>query len=988
MPIPHLFRRLVVSTALVVALLSAPATAQQYGDIFGAVQDDENTALPGVTMELAGMGAPRLTTTDEKGQYRFLNLDPGFYHLRAELDGFSIVEQPNVVVALNRSTTINFTLTSAVEELVTVTSETPLLDERHFAKGTVISQVELETIPTAREPWAIFNQTPGVLTGNVNVGGSESGQQTAFLGLGTTVWDNDWLIDGIQITDMTGVGWSPTYYDFEQFESVDIATGGADVTKNTSGVSINMVTRRGTNEFRGTARFLSVKDDGLGFLGNSSPDFDCGDLHPDQDCDTFTTNRIEAIAEYGFEAGGAAIKDKLWFWGSYGVQDIDLIAAGGDADQTVLENTSVKVNGQVSNSNSAVASWNNGNKRVFGRGAGPTRATETTWNQRGPSAFWRFEDTHIFGSSLFLTGSYQKSDLGFALKVLSGCTDFSCPPSQETLWDSDGVWKQNYLTGFARRPEEALKLDGSYFFSTGDVTNELKFGGRVRKSTGSSNFIWPGRNIVHIAGENFGEDPGPVDFFFLVRGQTEDLGIEVEYNSLWIQDTIAAGNWTLNVGARYDLQDGVNNPGSTGPSAIPAILPSVSFTDPVKPPFDWETVTPRLGLTYALGEDRDTLLRASFSQFPSALSTFEVGWINPALGYGGYGAYAYFFFFDGEEDNNTWDGTEPYLFLFGFAYDRQNPDRNLNTMGTDFDPELTTELILGVEHAFLPEFVVGMNYTWREIDDVLSIRSKVRPKGSGEGGQPEVASDFLPDGTVSTELPDGSAPEIEVFFLDPTLEFSGFQQYENDSRKRKYDGLALTLNKRLANRWSLRGYVNWGETEWDVPQSFLDNTDPNPADDGSDQHGALFLTRSNTKGRGERYLQSGWQASLTGLVQILPDSPYGFTLASNVYAREGHVLPYNFQKFGSDRLVRGISLMAGDLDLFRLDDLLTVDLRVEKQFSANNDVSLTFGLDLFNALNEATPLSRETTLSSRTGDYLLDIVSPRVWKLGVRVSWK
>jgi hypothetical protein len=80
--------------------------------------------------------------------------------------------------------------------------------------------------------------------------------------------------------------------------------------------------------------------------------------------------------------------------------------------------------------------------------------------------------------------------------------------------------------------------------------------------------------------------------------------------------------------------------------------------------------------------------------------------------------------------------------------------------------------------------------------------------------------------------------------------------------------------------------------------------------------------------------------------------------------------------------------MDGATDRFRLDDLLTVDLRAEKEFSATSDASLTFGLDLFNALNEATPLSRETTLSGRTGDYLLDVVSPRVWRLSVRVSWR
>ena len=58
-----------------------------------------------------------------------------------------------------------------------------------------------------------------------------------------------------------------------------------------------MVTRRGTNDFRGTARFLSAKGDGLGFLGQSQSDFDCADLGPNQACEDFEPGFINAIDE-------------------------------------------------------------------------------------------------------------------------------------------------------------------------------------------------------------------------------------------------------------------------------------------------------------------------------------------------------------------------------------------------------------------------------------------------------------------------------------------------------------------------------------------------------------------------------------------------------------------------------------------------------------------------------------------------------------------
>ncbi len=984
--------RLAVALLAAMALIWAAAgTAQQFGSLFGAVADENGAALPGVTVTLEGVGAPRVTVTDENGNYRFPGLDPGTYYLKANLDGFSTVEQPSVVVALNRSTTINVTLTSSVEDVITVTSESPLLDERQLAKGANISQVELEKIPTARDPWSVMNQAPGVLVDRINVGGNESGQQSVFRGPAVAGSENDFLVDGVQITDMSAIGASPTYYDFEQFEAVELGTGGPDVTKNSAGVSVNMVTKRGTNEFRGTARFLSAKGDGLGFLGQSQSDFDCADLGPNQDCDTFETNSINSIAEYGFEAGGAAIVDRLWLWGSYGVNDIQQVNAGGLPDNTLLENTSIKVNAQLSSANSFLASWNNGDKKKFGRGAGPSRAAETTWNQRGPSAIWKFEDTHVFSSNLYLTGTYSKTDLGFSLQPRSGCVDSSCPISQETLWDSDGVWRQNFRNGFARRPEDTFKLDGSYFFNTGSSTShELKFGGRVRQTTGFSDFSWPGRNIANIAGENFGAAPGPNDFFFLYRRGVEQ-DIDADYSSLWVQDTIATGNWTLNAGLRYDFQDGEIQPGTTGESAAPEVFPTVTLDSPLDPGFDWSSITPRLGATYALGQDRDTLLRASFSQFPQALSIGDIAWLNPLSPYN-QGAFAYFGFTDAN-NNNLFEPGESYGFLFGIGFDAENPSTSGHTLDSGLDPETVSEVILGVEHSFLPEFVVGASYTYRLTEDILENRARIRDStGSDRFGRINRADDYVPGGTTTATLPDDSTATVPIWALPPNLETTGFSHRLNGAREVEYNGFGLTFNKRLANRWALRGFVNWGEGEWSVPSDFTENNDPNDGIDqtgnGEDSDGALFYQRSSGSGRGDIYLQSSWQWNVTGIYQVAADRPWGFNLSANVYGREGYLIPYNNNVTGQDSIQRLTSLVGADVDRFRTDDVTTMDLRAEKTFAANSNVNFTFGLDLFNALNEATVLAREPTLTGGTADNVQDLISPRIWKLSVRVSWK
>jgi hypothetical protein len=166
-------------------------------------------------------------------------------------------------------------------------------------------------------------------------------------------------------------------------------------------------------------------------------------------------------------------------------------------------------------------------------------------------------------------------------------------------------------------------------------------------------------------------------------------------------------------------------------------------------------------------------------------------------------------------------------------------------------------------------------------------------------------------------------------------------------------------------------------------------SDPNDNQSGSDNDGAVYFVRSSGSGRGDIYLQSSWQANLTGIYQLAPDRPWGVTFSGNIYAREGYPVPYDVRTaVGNQRLSRNMSLLGAQVDQFRTDDVVTADLRVEKEFSATSNVSLTFGIDLFNALNEATVTAREPTLTGGTADNVQDLIAPRVWKLGVRVSWR
>jgi hypothetical protein len=673
-------------------LLTAGAAGAQLtsGSLFGKTVDNQGAAIPGVTVTLTGQGAPQVQVTDAQGQFRFPGLPPGFHHLRAELDGFSSVEHPSVEINIGRSTSIEVEMSPALEETITVTSESPLLDSRKISTGSTVTQVELEKIPTARDPWVILQSVPGVLVDRVNVGGNQSGQQSNFVGNGAGRASATWSVDGVMITDPAARGASPTYYDFDAFTEMQLATGGTDIDAITSGVQLNLVTKRGTNEWRGSARFFNT---GEGQASSSISDSEAGRPGPwNRENDQLGTpssieavrdgNRTKNVDEYGGDVGGPIVKNRLWIWASYSFQDIQAIAFGGSPDDTELENYAAKLNAQLSDSNSLVLFYHYGDKLKFGRGAAPTRPPETTWNQTGPTDIEKIEDTHIFSSNLYLTAMASYVGGGFQLIPQAGLD------APDLTRDEGRVWHNSFQAYETIRPQDQARLDGSYFFNTGNSSHELKFGVGYRKSEVYSASPYPGRSLVGF--RDIELSPG------VFRGEARHTPIvqdEFTQKSLSVQDTITAGNLTINAGLRYDLQEP-----TAGGVTIPAHpVFSAEMPEIVKPApdagFEWKTISPRVGVTYALGEEKKTLLRASYSRFADQLGT---GFFN-SLGSSTF-RRGYFYWTDANDnviidDNEIGD-------LYRIAGVPGTASANLVASG--YDPFITDELVLGVEHALRP----------------------------------------------------------------------------------------------------------------------------------------------------------------------------------------------------------------------------------------------------------------------------------------------
>lgn len=123
--------------ALLLCIGSPMANAQLLsGNLFGTVGDEQGSPLPGVTVTLTGTGAPQMQVTDSQGRFRFLSLPLGSYHLRAELEGFAAVEYPNLVISVGRNTEVEVMLTTSVEDVITVTGETPPREDPPIHTGS------------------------------------------------------------------------------------------------------------------------------------------------------------------------------------------------------------------------------------------------------------------------------------------------------------------------------------------------------------------------------------------------------------------------------------------------------------------------------------------------------------------------------------------------------------------------------------------------------------------------------------------------------------------------------------------------------------------------------------------------------------------------------------------------------------------------------------------------------------------------------------
>jgi len=967
-----------IAALLVLASLAPALQAQQLvGNVFGYVADEQGGRLPGVTVTLTGVGAPKVATTDARGEYRFLSLDPGNYTLVYELQGFGKVTKPDVQVSVNQNTNTSASLKiSSVESSVVVRGEASLLDTHKVENGAVIDQEQLKSIPTARDPWVILQTVPGVQMDRVNVGGNESGQQSNYSARGSQADQNAWNIDGVTITDMSALGGSPMYYDFDSFEEIHASTGGSDVTAAAPGVQLNLVTKRGTNDIHGSARIFLADQD---WQWNNISQEDI-----DQGVSSTGGNRVNEVQDYGVEVGGPIVKDRVWLWGAYGRNQVNLLNVNGNPDNTTLKDVNGKLNIQMFDSTALAGTFTDGNKIKAGRGVSPLRPPPAAWNQDGPSRVWKGELSQIFSSNLFFTASYSHVSNEFSL-LPAGGTDYNA-----LFIDPNHVFQGSYLAYSTVRPQEQVNANGSFFFSTGQMGHELKYGFSYRNTSVDSGSSWPGAgNYGDLA--DFGEPAAA-----LTRQAVTQVGLK--YYSGFLSDTLTLGNLTINAGVRYDNQkgnlEGVTIPGNP---VFPELLPTINFAGSSSP-FTWENFVPRIGLTYALGEDKRTLLRASYSQYADQLGSGTISFANAGA------LSAEFFPWNDANGDHVVDRSEIDLsrLLYFYGLDPNNPTSTVspNVIDPNLKAGKTHEITGGIEREILPEFVVGVSYTWRE------YTGAIYPHRTGL-----TAADYQVAGFLDGTLADGSTFHQPYYALRPGVDLpAGVTMSNRPDWKSIYNGVDLNFQKRLTDKWMVRGAVTW--QDWKQHGGLDSCYDPTsnrggnalvwpgtaiPVATGSTCAGNdIAAAPAGAYGsKTEVFLNSRWQFNVGGLYQL----PLGFAVAANVYGREGY--PYlQYVRLDPGDGFGPRDNIIGALGDHRYKDVFDADLRLEKVIQVR-PLQITLSADIFNLLNSGTILQRNartpgtatandgtvTAVDSATYNNIFELQSPRLVRFGARISF-
>ena len=312
---------------LTLAALFLPAAALAQATITGVVRDSSGAVLPGVTVEASSSALiekVRTAVTDNSGQYRIIDLRPGDYTVTFTLTGFTAVRRDGIALEGQLTASVNAELrVGSLEETVTVTGESPIVDVQSVRRQATISSDVVNTIPSARAYGAIMQLIPSLTTQSSFTPGGRDVQvtpaMTVFGGAGGRENEGRLQVDGINTgAPVNGGGVSSYIPDITNSQEVAFTTSGGMGEAEVGGPTMSIVPKTGGNTVRGTFYTAGVGD---AMVGSNYTDAlrAAGLTVPGQ---------LLKLWDFSIGVGGPVLKDRLWYYGNARAQGAERSVPG------------------------------------------------------------------------------------------------------------------------------------------------------------------------------------------------------------------------------------------------------------------------------------------------------------------------------------------------------------------------------------------------------------------------------------------------------------------------------------------------------------------------------------------------------------------------------------------------------------------------------------------------------------------------------------
>ncbi|MBI4471826.1 MAG: TonB-dependent receptor, partial [Acidobacteria bacterium] len=729
-------------------------------------------------------------------------LVPGNYGVRAELAGFKAAVRESI--AVNADVTVRIDLRLEVGELtdaVTVTGEAPLLDTTTALNQAILDRATLDRLPTGHDMWSIGKTVPGLNVTNYDVGGNQSFQQYTMSAHGSSGSENKWAIDGLDVAWAGGAGTVMVYFDPNMFEEINYQVGNISAENRQGGVVMNMVTKTGTNDFHGSFMFTGTRDS-----------MQSNNLQSGSELYQQLARRIPAIVlaanpnirpgqqilslfDTSATLSGPVVKDRFWFTMTYKISSLNQYLLGvynpngtQGVDDNRIDNKTFKLSYKLTEASQMHYTYSRNLKDRY------HRRTATYQEDRAARHQDQWADIH----QLKWTGTLSSrmvADAGVSLQHgpspylpkaeairLAGLGLF---PETDTSTGASTVMNSGYNTQPQYRA--ASNFNVSYFAGPHDLKIGYQFG-RLMLRSKTWSLVDPSKGAPlpgpFLARFNRGAPNSVILYNYPV-----DTRVFLQEHGFFIQDKWAVNRkLTLNLGLRFDAVRAWVPEQCQPETAFVTGQCFAEIKDPQIPKL--LDMAPRLSLIYDMFGDGRTAIKASANLYHDGLASGYASVLNP------YGAASNTVAWT---DRNGDRKPQPNEIAFDLATKRTSSGTGFSFGNNNFyDPDLkrpfSVELSLGVQQELPGGFALGATYfrrdSWRNIDGQNIALN---------------ASHYDP---VNIALPENNQ-RLTIYNIK--REFQTLQsctgvgpclyRTNRSDRGGYFNGLDITLNKRMSNRW-------------------------------------------------------------------------------------------------------------------------------------------------------------------------------------------